>query len=187
MATFAIAAMAIGTGMSAYSQYKQGKEQEELHEQRAKVARLDAKAVIKASRHEAREKRKEGRRFRASQKALFAASGIRIAGTPLLVMKETADEFETEAALIQEGGMTEGRRLRSFARMERQMGASAYRAGKWGAGSTLLTGAGRMGMYGSQQGWFGGGGTSTPSSASGGTMAWSGYRRPRRRTTFRGL
>lgn len=155
MAWFAPVMTIVGTGMSVYGQYQQGKQQRELYEHRAKVAEKDAAAVKRAAKHEAREKGKEGKRFRARQKALFAKSGVKLAGTPLLVMKETADIFEQDAFFIQEGGMTEAQRLRSGAGMERLMGASAYSAGLWGAGSTALTGAGRMGMYGYERGWWG--------------------------------
>lgn len=153
MAEYAMIAMAAGTGMSAYQQYQVGREQRALHKQRAAVSLEEAEAVTKATRHEAREKTKEGRRFKARQKALFAKSGVKITGTPLLVMKETEKEFRRDAAFIMEGGITEARRLRTGAGMERQMGRSAYRAGQWGAGSTLLTGAGTIGMYGYEQGW----------------------------------
>lgn len=155
MAEWTIPLMVGGTVMSAYQQYQAGKEQRALHQQRAGVALEEAEAVTKATRHEARAKTKEGKRFEARQKALFAKSGVKIAGTSLLVMKETASEFKRDAAFIMEGGLTEARRLRTGAGMERQMGRSAYRAGMWGAGSTLLTGAGTIGMYGYERGWLG--------------------------------
>lgn len=184
MAEFAMIAMGIGTGMSAYQQYQQGKEQRELYEQRATAAEADAAAITKATEYESREKRKEGTRFKARQKALFAKAGVRIAGTPLLVMKETELAFKRDAAFITEGGMVEARRLRSQAGFERDIGKSLYKAGKWGAGTTLLTGAGTIGKFGYKSGVWGGG---TKSSTGRGTMAWSGYKEPKRRTTFRGL
>lgn len=138
----ATAAMITGTVMSARQQAQAGREERALYAQRAGVAEEEAVAITKATRHEAREKRKEGRRFKARQKALFAKSGVKIAGTSPLVMRETEKEFARDAAFIQEGGMVEARRMRSQAGMERQMGVSAYRAGIWGAGTTLLTGAG---------------------------------------------
>jgi hypothetical protein len=145
-------AMMMGTAMSAYQQYQMGKEQRALHAQRAGVALEEAEAVTKATRHEAREKTKEGKRFKARQKALFAHAGVRIAGTSPLIMKETKREFARDAAFIMEGGLTEAARLRTSAGMERQMGKSAYRAGMWGAGTTLLTGAGNIGMRRYQMG-----------------------------------
>lgn len=186
MAEFAVAAMLVGTGMSAYGQYQQGKEQRALYKQRAAVAEKEAKAVTKAAEHQEREKRKEGKRYIARQKVLFAKSGVMPKkGTPSLVMTETAKEFARDAAFIQEGGAVEVARLRSQAEIERGMGKSAYRAGLWGAGATAMTGLGTVGMFGYEQGWFNKG--TSRSSAGRGTQAWSGYRRRRRRTTFRGL
>lgn len=181
----AMAVMGTGIVMSTQQQYQQGKEQRKLYEQRATAAEADAAAIAKATEYESREKRKEGTRFKARQKALFAKAGVRITGTPLLVMKETARAFERDAAFITEGGMVEARRLRSQAGFERDIGKSLYKAGKWGAGTTLLTGAGTIGMLGYKSGMWGGG--TTKSSTGRGTMAWSGYKEPKRRTTFRGL
>lgn len=187
MAEYAMMSLMVGgTVMSARQQHRAGKEERKLYRQRAAVAEEEARAITKATEHQEREKRKEGRRYIARQKVLFAKSGVRPkVGTPLLVMRETAEEFERDAAFIQEGGATEVSRLRSEAGFERRMGKSAYRAGKWGAGATVMSGAGQIGMFGYGQGWWGGKKT-TPLGAGRGTMAWSGYKRPRRRTTFRG-
>ena len=168
MAEWAIPMMIAGTVASAGQQYQQGKEQRKLYKQRAGVALADAAAVAKATKFEAREKRKEGKRFKARQKALFAKSGVRIAETALLVMGETEAEFERDAAFITEGGLVKEQRLRSQAGFERKMGKSAFRAGRLGAGATLLTGAGRIGTVGIERGWW----NRTPQSR-------------KRRTTFR--
>lgn len=155
MAEWAIVgAMVGGTLMSAINQAKQGRESRALYQQRAAVAEGEARAVTKATEHEERKKRIEGRRHIARQKVLFAKSGVKLAGTPLLVMKETEEEFMRDAAFIQEGGATEAKRLRSEAGLERQAGASAYRAGMWGAGATAMTGLGTTGMFAYQSGMF---------------------------------
>lgn len=185
MAEWVLGSMMVGgMVMSARQQHQVGKDQKELYKQRAAVAEEEAKAVTKATEHQEREKRKEGRRYVARQKVLFAKSGVRPkVGTPLLVMRETAEEFERDAAFIQEGGATEARRLRTEAGMERRMGESAYGAGQWGAASTVMTGLGTTGMFAYQQGMFSR--TTTPSGSR--TLAWSGYKKPIRRTTFRGF
>ena len=154
MAEWAIPMMIAGTVASAGQQYQQGKEERKLYKQRSAVALADAAAVAKARKFESREKRKEGKRFKARQKALFAKSGVRIKDTALLVMEETSEEFERDAAFISEGGIVKEKRLRSQAGFEEQMGRSAFRAGRLGAGATLLTGAGRVGMVGLERWWW---------------------------------
>jgi len=144
----AAAALIIGTGMKAYSEYDQGKDEKELAKQRAAAKAADAAAVKAESREEARTKREEGREFRGRQIAAYAKSGVLPStASPLLAMVDTADEFETEAGYIQETGRRKASRLNQQAVWERRAGRNAYRAGLWGAGSTALTGAGRIGLY----------------------------------------
>ena len=144
-----------GTVMSAMNQRQQAKDERALYQQRAAVAEGEAKAVTKATEHQERETRKEARRHLAQQKVLFAKAGVKPKlGTPSKVMKETEEEYMRDAGYIQEGGATEAARLRSEAGLERQMGASAYRAGMWGAGATAMTGLGTTGMFAYQSGMF---------------------------------
>lgn len=150
----AVAALAAGTTISAVSQYRQGKEQRELYKQRAAAALEDAKAVRESYGEQAREKRKEARRYEKRQRVLFAKGGVQAEGTALDIIKETETEFQREAGLIQLHGETESSRLRTQAMFERQAGQSAYRAGLWGAGATVMSGLGTLGMYGSEQGWW---------------------------------
>lgn len=156
MAEYVIVGLMLGgTAMSAINQRKQGKEERKLYEQRAAVAEAEARAVGKATDFQARERQKEGRRDVARALVLFAKSGVDPKlGTPGLVGKEIKEESRRDMAFIMEGGATEISRLRSEAGFERQMGKSAYRAGKWGAASTVMTGLGTAGMFAYGQGMF---------------------------------
>lgn len=178
--------MLAGTVISARSQYQQGKEERALYNQRAAVAEQEARAVTKATEHEARERGKKGRRDIARAKVLFAKSGVKPKlGTPRKVSEEIKEEYLRDMGFIQEGGATEAARLRSEAGLERGMGKSAYRAGRTGAFATAMTGLGTTGMFAYQSGMFKR--RTSPSGTGSRTMAWSGYKKPRRRTTFRGL
>lgn len=156
MAEWAVIGLMIGgTTMSVINQAKQAKEQDKLYKQRAAVAEGEAKAVTKASEHAEREKRIEARKHLAQQKVLFAKAGVKPKlGTPSKVMKETEEEYMRDAGYIQEGGAVEAARLRSEAGLQRQEGASAYRAGMWGAAETAMTGLGTTGMWAYKQGMF---------------------------------
>lgn len=156
MAEYAIIGLMIGgTAMSAINQAKAGRESRALYQQRAAVAEETAKAVSKATGHQVRERRIEGRRDIARAKVLFAKSGVKPKiGTAGLVQREIKREAERDAFFIREGGTVEASRLRSEAGLERQMGASAYRAGMWGAGATVMTGLGSTGMFAYERGIF---------------------------------
>lgn len=156
MAEYVIAGLILGgTALSAISQKKQGKEERKLYQQRAAVAEEEAKAVGKAAEHQVRERQKEGRRDVARALVLFAKSGVKPKlGTPGLVGKEIEDEYRRDMGFIMEGGEVEASRLRSEAGFERRMGKSAYRAGKWGAASTVMSGLGTTGIFAYERGMF---------------------------------
>lgn len=156
MSEYAIIGLMLGsTAMSAINQAKQAKETQALYQQRAAVAEGEAEAVTKATEHQKRERLISGKRDVARAKVLFAKSGVRPkTGTAGAVAKEIEKEYLKDIAFIQEGGAVEASRLRSGAGIERQMGASAYRAGLWDAGTTVMRGLGTTGMFAYQAGTF---------------------------------
>ena len=148
-----VGAIAGGTTLSAINQAKAGKEARKLHKQRAAAALKDAQAVRESLGEQARTKRKEGKRAKARQRVLFAKFGVK-GPTALDIMKITADEFEKEAGFIQETGVAESGRLTTQAKFERAAGRSAFRAGRFGAAATALSGLGTIGLAGAQRGLF---------------------------------
>lgn len=154
-ATTAAAAELVGTGFSAYGAYRSGSEENKLYKQRASALEADAMAVEASSLEEARRKRIEGQKITARQKAVAAKSGVRLEGSPLLVIEDSMAEVERDAGLIRHEGLTQGSRLRSQAGWERAMGKSKYKAGLWGAASSLLAGGSRFYMQGYDRGWWG--------------------------------
>ena len=71
-------------------------------------------------------------------------------GSPLELMSETAAEGELDALMIERTGAVSAQRYGEEATLSRMKGSSAKRAGYWGAGTTLLTGASRAASsYGS--------------------------------------
>ncbi len=164
MAEYIIAGLMLGgTIMSAKSQRQQAKEERALYQERAAVAEEEAEAVTKATRYQVRERGKEGRRDVARALVLFAKSGVKPKlGTAGRVQKEIEDEFRKDMAFIAAGGDIESRRLRSQADIERRMGKTAYRAGRWGAATTVMTGLGQTGIFAYRAGIFSRNKKSTP-------------------------
>ena len=131
-----------GTAVSAVSQIQQGKEQQKWSEYNAAVAERDAKAAKAAAGYDASQKRKETERLLGRQRALYGKSGVTMEGSPLELMSETAAEGELDALMIERTGSVGAQRYQEEATLSRMKGSSARKASYWGAGTTLLTGAG---------------------------------------------
>lgn len=145
----AMAMMAIGTGMSAYGQVQQGRSQSTAAEYNAKLARRNAKSAKKNAEYEAGQKRKETKRLLGKQRVLYGKAGVTMEGSPLDVLQETAAQGEMDALMIERGYAQRTASYLSQVKLA-QMRARGYRQqGYYGAGSTLLTGGGKVvGGYG---------------------------------------
>lgn len=154
MAEFALPALLLGTGLQMYQQYRGGREQAAMFDQRASVAAEEAAATRKASKYEAEKTIEKGERFVETQKTGFASRGIRpYAGTVPMVTAESMAEFQEEARIILETGTTQAKRLESQAEWERKMGKSRRKSSLWQMGTTATTGAFTLGL-GAKRGWW---------------------------------
>jgi len=153
-----MALTAVGTGASAYSSYESGKATERLHEYNAKVSENDALRREMEAQAQAAGQRESSERILEKQRALYAKGGVLDEGTPLTLLADTAAELELAALEIERGGNVEASRSRQQAVIDRMAGKSAARAGKLGAGATLLQGAGSIAgsfAYGKHTGMIG--------------------------------
>ncbi len=139
VATYATIAAA---GYTAYSTYQQGQYQEDLYKQQAGLSIQEAEQIQEASRYEEAESRAEGRKLRARQFLQFAKGGVVPGtGTPLLVAEETAADIERDIKKQKYGYGLESQRKYFEADLYKKKGKAASRAARWGAGTSLLTGA----------------------------------------------
>ena len=141
----AIAAVA-GAGLSAYSQIEQSKAQEKMSQYNAAVARQDAEAAREAAAYEELRHKDETGRLRGRMLALYGKSGVTMEGSPLEVMAESAAQAELDTLAIRRAGATAASRHEAQAQLDVIRGRSARRAGYYGAGTTLLSSAGQIGM-----------------------------------------
>lgn len=89
--------------------------------------------------------RRDIRRFKGTQRALLAKSGVKVEeGSPLLLQVETAAQAELEALTIRAGGDITAARLRREAILQRMRGQFSRTAGFIGAGESLLSGASKI-------------------------------------------
>lgn len=142
-AVIGVGASLLGTGVSAYSSYQQGKSAQSLNnynaaldEQNAVVAQRDA-AII------ANQQRTQNARIQAKQRAAFAANGVvGDTGSPLLVEAATAGNLEMGALETQRQGNIRAGQYRQQAELDRMSGKAARTAGNLNTAATLLQGAG---------------------------------------------
>jgi hypothetical protein len=143
----AIPAVIGGTGLTAISQLRAGAGEDAEFQQRAAMARGEGLEAERIAKEEARHTRAEGRRLAARQRVRAAKSGVKsYTGTPLLLQRETLTEVEKEADIITSEGITARNRLFSQAKFEERTGRRRRRAGVFGAGATLMTGLGGLGL-----------------------------------------
>lgn len=129
MAAAAPAIAIVGSVVGAAGSIAAGNAQKEAAQQNAALARMQAQ-------EDARRSRRQSDALMGRQRAVVAASGTTIAGSPLLIVQDSAAEAETEIRHILQGGTAR-------ASAYQQAGSAAAQAGLIDAGSTLLSGVGR--------------------------------------------
>ena len=149
-------AMVAGTGLMAASAIQQGRIaaaqgslEKKIALQNQQALERQAKAEMEAARlEEKREARKE-KMVKAAQRAAIAKSGIGLAGATLSVLADTAFQFSLSRNLILRQGLLRGRELIQRGTITAAQGGFASAIGRqertasyWGAGASILSGAG---------------------------------------------
>lgn len=137
--------MALSAAASAYGQVQQGKNQSAWASYNAKMAKRDANIAKQNAEYAATQKRRQTERLLSRQRALYGKAGVTMEGSPLIVAQETAAEGEMDALMIERGYAIEAQRHIAEGRLQKIQGAAAKRKSYWGAGTTLLTSAGKYG------------------------------------------
>ena len=133
-----------GSLVGAYSQYQASESQKAMANYSAKIANNEAIAQEQATTAETERMRSQNKKMRSAQRAASAKSGAVISeGTSLLVMAEEAGLMELDIMNMQRTGAMKAEASRSEAALYKIQGKQASRAGKIGAGTTLLSGAGK--------------------------------------------
>lgn len=142
VAKVGIATSLIGAGVSGYSQYQQGKQQDQAAETNAKISSMQAKDAADRGAIEERNVRNNTRALIAQQRVALAANGIDISsGTPLNLQAEAAGLGEVDAVTARTNSLRQAWGFDSEAANLRAKGKSARQAGMVGAAGTLLSGA----------------------------------------------
>jgi hypothetical protein len=143
-----------GIGMQTAGAYQAGRAQEAWLKYDAAKAVREAGITEKKRSYEVASFRRQGERFKAGQRAAVGASGVKLEGSTLETLAETASEIERDALMLRHTGKVEEQRYLMQAKELKAQGKYARKAGTLKAISTLVSGAGTLGLYGYQKGWF---------------------------------
>lgn len=145
----ALAATAVGTGISVYGQQQAAKQAEAAGKYNAKLAENEASQRELESHETIRRQRADKRRAMAQAKARLAVSGAALGeGTSVDVMEVLDARLETQVQDSARSAQLEARALRQQANLSRYQGRQQSAALKMQSFGTLLSGASSAaGMY----------------------------------------
>lgn len=118
--------------------YSSGKAAKKAADYNAAISRQEAEIAQQQAKIEIARTDKEKQRYLARQSSMYAKAGVELSGSPLLVMLDTAAEFEYEKELIDYNASIGASRAYSRAAQETYAGKVAYDEGLMKAGQTLL-------------------------------------------------
>ena len=142
----ALAGLGVGIGIQAFTQYQQGQLANQMHQYNRAVSLRYARAVREIRAYEETAFWREAAKVFPRQKVITAAAGLEVSGTPLKVMKATRLKLVEQAKIMQFEKEMEISKIKSEAAISGFRGQIAASAGKLGMWSTILTGAGQLGI-----------------------------------------
>lgn len=137
-------AAAAGAAMSAAGTIVAGHQQAEAARQQAEFADQEAQQAQIAGAAAEETTREKGQRMLAAQRAIIGGSGVTSEGTPLMTLMDTAASAELDALRARYTGEVQAYGSEAQAALLRKRAGQYGTAAAIGAGSTLLTGAGRI-------------------------------------------
>jgi hypothetical protein len=130
--------------MGAAGSIQQGQAEQEAADYNADVARQSAQASLDKADYDETIHREKVRKLLSSQRAAYGAAGVDMAGSPLLVLEDTAAQGELDAKAIRYGGEVEAKQKLSQAEIYELTGKNAKTASYYKAGASLLSGGASM-------------------------------------------
>jgi len=138
-ATAALLTGIAGTGLTAYGQYRAGQDAANAEEYNASIALKEAEIAKVKGKLDVDRQRKFARRFQAEQTVAIAKSGIAFQGSAFEVFKDSAEELELDALILEYNSAIEQSRAIDEADVRRASAKRIRSAGILGAATTVLT------------------------------------------------
>jgi len=139
----ALAMIAGGAALSAYSTIQGGKEAAEQGKLQQQQFEAEAKAELMQGSEAAFLKREEAKRMTASQIAAISASGSGFVGSNLVVLAESARNAELDAGMIERNSQVNAQSLTVRGKLARYEGQLARRNARMRAFANILGTAGQ--------------------------------------------
>ncbi len=138
----------VGTGVSAYGQFQQGKQAQSQAKAQAawnlynaNIAKREAESQRQANLFTNRQQSKKAKSLQATLRARRGASGVEFEGSPLLVAEDNAAELAKEAANIRLTGQRKVQAFESQSILDVSKASAASTRAK-GFGQAAVIGAG---------------------------------------------
>lgn len=128
----------LGTGLDAYGQYRSAQDEAAAEEYNAAIARQEADIAKKKGKLDADRQRKLAKRFAATQTVLIAKSGVVFQGSSLEVWKDTQEELEMDALIIEYNSAVDQARAINEAQIREDRADRVRYSGTVSAISTVL-------------------------------------------------
>lgn len=132
---------------AARAERKQGQAAEQIGEYNAKTLEQEAQASDEKYALAEKDHRTKVRRLLATQRALYAKSGMDLSsGSPLAMLALTTSEGEMDSLLIRHEGVTERNRLLNEANLQRYYGRVGMTMGRFSSQATFLGSLGKTSL-----------------------------------------
>ena len=119
----------VGTAATVYSTVRAGKAESKAESERAAHEARAAEQARKIAAQRAEDETKRHKAILGTQKARYAASGVTMEGSPLLVQMESLRESEEQLRRIREGGEVEYMTHKELAQAAGRRAGEATRSG----------------------------------------------------------
>jgi hypothetical protein len=143
--TLLTTASLLGTGITAAGQLQSSKAEADALEANAAISQNEAEQVSQATKEKTLQISRERNRMLGAQNAAYGASGLALVGSPLEVMAQTASEYERDILMTGYTGEIGRTQKVNEAGIYDWSAQQKRKTGRIAAGSTLLTGFGKMG------------------------------------------
>jgi hypothetical protein len=151
MAPMAVLAAASG-GLSAAGSLYEGSAQRAASEYNARLSRMSAVQIRQQTAYEAKQASIYARKTIGDMRANYAASGVRMEGSPLDVLEESIRAAQTDISNIKNQGEMNARMKEFEAKLYKFQGKSAQISGYFSAASALASGGMKAYDYNSSLG-----------------------------------
>jgi hypothetical protein len=150
MAAVPLILMAAGTAVDVGANIKAGQDEGDALQAEAANRRREADEVEARARINERAILRQGRAFLGDQTNAFAGAGVDASGSTLDVLEQTASEIRMDVELNRRDAAFRADQLRRGAISADKAAGNARTAGLLRAGSSLATGASKIGEYASR-------------------------------------